>query len=62
MVNMVQVVPNKRAKYSGARPHFNVLAIQHIAVAGQVRSPSPPVLQCAVGCCSVLQLVVDCQI
>ena len=39
IVNMVQVVPNKRAKYSGARPPFNVLAIRHTAVAGQVRSP-----------------------
>ena len=50
MVNMVQAVSTTRAKYSGARPRtiapFNVLAIRHPAVAGQVRSrPS---------CCSVL--------
>jgi len=50
MVNIVQVVPSQRAKYSGARPGtiapFNVLVIRHPAVAGQVRSPPP--------CCSVM--------
>jgi len=50
MVNIVQVVSSTRAKCSGARPGkiapFNVLAIRHPAVAGQVR-PHPP-------CCSVL--------
>jgi len=45
MVNMVQVVSSTRAEYSGARPGtiapFNVLAIRHPAMAGQVRSHPP---------------------
>jgi len=70
MVNMVQVVSSTRAKYSGARPGniapFNVLAIRHPAVAGQVHLHPPRIavcsrmLHCVPVCCRLLNWIVHC--